>query len=279
MSGPQDDSGRSTSRLSILGLLAWTLATAVGIRVYQLIPPILGNKFGYLPQVYVCVMGFALGTLAVGCTFLFLTHRVRNTNWQPGHWMLMLGVASAISNGIAIGVVAAYISPDSSYRLKDVHLAQFTMFAYGPHSFWLVQQSVAWGLGTVAAVFWFRQLRRRVTIPWSVVAFLFVATAATIFSGNLVALFRMKFTVSTGPFVASPIFDSWLFWWLRWWCLRSGHVFATSVVACSIAILLAITCDVSRCLRRDWLHWMGVGTWLVVATIQLITFSVIHLTL
>ena len=221
-------------------------------------------------------MGFVLGTFALGCTALFLTQQMRNADRQPGHWMLMLGVASAMSNGIAISVVAAYISPESSYGVEELYLAHFMMFVYGPHSFWLTHQTVGWGLGTAAAICWFRKLRHRVMTPWRIVAALFVAAAAVIFCGNLVALFRMKFEVSNGPLIASTMVDSWLFWWLRWWCRYSGHVFAALVVVCSSAMLVAVVSDGSQRLRRDWLHWMGIGAWLVIAAMQLITFYILH---
>lgn len=87
-------------RLSIAHLLCWIAASALGFAAYQRISPTplrLGPAL--VVGVYNLVMGMALGTILTGVGIMAYRRWRDGMSYpsSPGHWLLMLGLAAALS--------------------------------------------------------------------------------------------------------------------------------------------------------------------------------------
>ena len=149
-------------RLRIAHLLGWTVASAVGFAAYHGITPRLGPGASWaLLGVYASVMGLALGTILTGVSIMgYRRWRGRMPYPSlPGHWLLLLGLAAAAANGVAIAVFNFLIHlyyppskwPPGTVYLPKVFLVQF-LISKNPDVIGVYHQAIGWGIGAAAAL-------------------------------------------------------------------------------------------------------------------------------
>jgi hypothetical protein len=268
---PGANSTGPAARLRIAHLLGWTVASALGFAAYQGITPRLGPGASLvLLGVYDSVMGLALGTILTGVGIMAYRRWRAGGAYpsQPGHWLLMLGLAAAVANGAAIAIFEWLIRlyyppskwPPGTINPPKVLLVQFLISRH-PDLIGVYHQAIGWGLGAAAALAFSWYLRRRVSWPWLAVFLVFGLAAATLSAGHVRSLILVRSSPTLRPI--SP------------WCVRSAHVYARFILLGTFVMLAAIVSDVWSRKRVDGLHWAGVGTWLVAAALQYATYRLI----
>jgi len=263
------------SRLGVAHLLLWTCGVAAGLRWYlallpddlQLLPEWWVARLGY---VYTSVMGFVFGTFLAG-TAVIAYHRYRHSQRNPrlpGHWLLLLGFAAVLAAGTTIVCdVVMWSSSPKPAPSASTYWCQFST-GWAPAGPALKHQTIAWGLGSIAALGFLLTVRGQLSRSWVGAFAVFFASSLILFGGYLVALLRHMGLDSGGSWL-------WLWWWYLVWCRRCGEIYTTLVLACAAGILGAIVHDCRRRVQSDWLHWAGIGACLVVAAMQIATFTVI----
>jgi hypothetical protein len=257
--------------LRIAHLLCWTVASALGFAAYHGITPKLGpNAPRVFLGVYDSVMGLALGTILTGVGIMAYRHWRRGMSYPslPGHWLLMLGLAAAIANGVAIAVFHFLTSlyyppskwPPGTVYLPEAFLVQFLISRY-PDVIGVYHQAIGWGIGAATALALSWHLHRRLSRPWLAVFLVFGLAAATLSAGHVRSLIRVQYSSTLRP--------------ISYWCLQSAHVYARFILLGTFVILAALAWDVRSRARADGLHWAGVATWLVTAALQYATYRLI----
>ncbi len=258
-------------RLRIAHLLCWTAASALGFAAYRGITPSLGpgSPRVYL-GVYDSVMGLALGTILTGVGIMAYRRWRRGMPYPslPGHWLLILGLAAAVADGVAIGVFEFLTRlyypplkwPPGTVNLPKVLLIQF-LISKNPDVIGVYHQAFGWGIGAVSALALSWHLRRRLSWPWLAVFLVFALAAAILSAGHVRSLIRVQYSSTLWP--------------ISYWCLQSAHVYARFILAGTIVMLAALVWDVRSRARVDGLHWAGAATWLVTAAFQYATYLLI----
>jgi hypothetical protein len=94
-------------RLRIGHLVFWIAGSALGFAAYHEFSP-RPERLGMalIVGMYNSVMGMALGTILTGVGIMAYRRWREGVSYRslPGHWLLIFGVAAALSDGIAIGV-------------------------------------------------------------------------------------------------------------------------------------------------------------------------------
>jgi hypothetical protein len=142
-------------RLSIAHLLCWIAGSALGFEVYhRLVPTTLNPRAALIVGVYISIMGICLGTILTGVGIMAY-RRWRGEGpypFLPGHWLLMLGLAAALFDGVAIGVFR-YLTrlyypaenwPPGTIYLPQVFLIQFRL-TRSADVIGVYHQAVGWG--------------------------------------------------------------------------------------------------------------------------------------
>jgi hypothetical protein len=103
-------------------------------------------------------MGAALGTILTGIGVMAYRRWRRGMPYPflPGHWLLVLGLAAALADGVAIGVfrflTRLYYPPErwphGTVYLPQVFLIQFHLSQI-PDVIGVYHQAVGWGLGAI----------------------------------------------------------------------------------------------------------------------------------
>jgi hypothetical protein len=253
-------------RLRIAHLLWWTAASALGFAAYH---GITSRRFlregANFFLVYDSVMGVVLGTILTGVGIMAYRRWRGGMPYPflPGHWLLMLALAGALANGVAIGAFDFLIrlydphskrAPDTDYPVLFI---QFNI-SREPYLIGVYHQAIGWGIGAAAALALSWHLRRRLSWRWLSVFLAFGLAAATLSAGHVHSLIRAQYSSTLRP--------------IDFWCLRSAHVYAMFVLLGTSVVLVALAWDVRSRARVDGLHWAGVATWLVIAGIQYATY-------
>ncbi len=259
-------------RLRIAHLLCWIAGSALGFAAYHQISPSPNPGRAVFIGVYIynSVMGMALGTILTGVGIMAYRRWRDGMSYPclPGHWLLMLGLAAALSDGVAIGVFR-YVTrlyyppekwPPGTIYLPHEYLIQFRL-ARIPDVIGVHHQAVGWGLGAVAALALSWHLRRRLPWPWLAVFLVFFLTAATLSGGHTRSLILVHRTSTLKPI--GP------------WCSRSADAYSMFILFGVFMMLSAIAWDVRRHSRTDGLHWAGVSVWLVCAAIQYAAYRIL----
>ena len=89
----------------------------------------------------------------------------------------------------------------------------------------------------------------------------FGLAAATLSAGHIQSLIRVQSSPTLRP--------------INSWCLRSAHVYAKAILLGASVMMAALVWDGRSRARRDGLHWAGVATWLITATLQYATYRLI----
>ena len=162
---------------------------------------------GSVSESMTSVMGLALGTILTGVGIMaYRRWRAGCLSVLPGHWLLMLGLAAAVANGVAIGVfqflTRLYYPPSKwppgTVNLPKVLLVQFLISKF-PDLIAVYHQAVGWGLGAAAALALSWHLRRRLSRPWLSVFVVFGLAAATLSAGHVQSLIRIQVSPTLRP--------------------------------------------------------------------------------
>jgi hypothetical protein len=258
-------------RLRIAHLLGWTVASAVGFAAYHGITPRLGPGASWvLLGVYASVMGLAFGTILTGVSIMGYRRWRGGMPYPflPGHWLLLLGLAAAAANGVAIAVFNFLIHlyyppskwPPGTVYLPKVFLVQF-LISKNPDVIGVYHQAIGWGIGAAAALALAWHLRCRLSWPWLAVFVVIGLAAATLSAGHIQSLIRAQSSPTLRP--------------INSWCLRSAHVYAKAILLGASVMMAALVWDVRSRARGDGLHWAGVATWLITAALQYATYRLI----
>ena len=230
-------------RLRIAHLLCWIAGSALGFEAYhRLVPITLNPRTVVAVGVYNSLMGMCLGTILTGVGIMVYRRWRHKASYPflPGHWLLIFGLAAALSDGLAIGVYRnmwrRYYPPEkwppgTVFHLPRVYLIQFRVSLVGD-VIGVYHQAVGWGLGAVAALALLWHTRGRLTWSWLAVFLLLFLTAATLSCGHISSLIQVHRTATLWP--------------IRLWCAQSAHVYAKYILACAFTMLGAIAWDVRR---------------------------------
>ncbi len=166
---------------------------------------------------------------------------------QPGHWLLVFGLAAMLANAVA----------DVPYSAWGV--------AHTAETFWipfrlpyarihptLIHQAVCWGLAGLAALMLCILSFRRLGWLWR---------------SCFPVIFLSSFYMCAGHLAA--LVDLWGRAAILSWCYHSGHLYAKIIVICSLIVLVAIVGDLKHERRGDFLHWTGILSCSVIAAMQL----------
>jgi hypothetical protein len=166
---------------------------------------------------------------------------------QPGHWLLVFGLAAMLANAVC----------DVPYSAWYV--------AHGAEAFWIpfrqataptfpgmIHQAVCWGLtGVAALMLCIASVHRVGWLWWSLFPVIFLSSVYMC-AGHVAALV-----------------DLWGRAAALSWCNHSGHLYAKIIVVCSLIVLAAILGDFKHERRGDFLHWTVILSWSVIAAMQL----------
>jgi hypothetical protein len=247
--------------MRIVHALTVIAGCALGLVAYRALTPRLNARYRPLGQVYTLVMGTVAGPLFAGGLVL-ARRRLRGDSTvvpQPGHWLVLLGLAAVLANA---GAIAAYygwyfhVLPAEAGS-RPPHWVPFHA-AWAPSMPELIHQAVGWGLGTIASVLLCRATWGQIRWYWWSI-FLAIAGGATILAaGNITAC---------------------LFLWGRTatvtWCGHAAHLYGKMIAVCLALLITAVACDARQGRRGDALHWTGIAIWLVVAPMQLATYFMV----
>jgi hypothetical protein len=251
-------------RLRIAHLLFWIAGSALGFAAYHEFSPTPEKLSATLfIGMYNAGMGVALGTILTGVGVMVYRRWREGAVYPslPGHWLLIFGVAAALSDGIAIGVFQ-YVTrlyyppekwPPGTVYLPQVYLIQFRLSRIAD-VIGVYHQAVGWGLGAATAFALSWQLRRRLPWPWLAVFLVFFLTAVTLSGGHTRSLLLVHRTSTLTPI--GP------------WCRLSAVVYGRFVLLGATVMLGATAWDVWKRSPTDGLHWAGVSAWLVAAAVQ-----------
>ncbi len=252
--------------LRIAHLLWWTAASAMGFAAYDGITPkrFLRDRADFF-VVYDSVMGLVLGTILTGAGIMAYRRWCGGMPYPflPGQWLLILGLAGDLANGVAIGAFDFLIrlydprskrAPDTDYPVLFI---QFNI-SREPYLIGVYHQAIGWGIGAAAALALTWHLRRRLSRPWLSVFLAFGLAVATLSAGHVHSLIRVHYSASLRP--------------IDFWCRHSAHIYAMFVLLGTSVMLAAVAWDVRSRARVDGLHWTGVATWLVIAALQYATY-------
>ena len=257
-------------RLRIAHLLCWTVASAFGFAAYRGITPSLAPGVYIGIGVYDSVMGLALGTILTGVSIMAYRRWRDGMPYPslPGHWLLVFGLAAAVADSVAIGVFeiphppllpalevgAGYGQPAEGAPCPVPYIE-----TPGPDLCLSPGCRMGAGSGGSPGLSW--HLRRRLSWPWLSVFVVFGLAAATLSAGHVRSLILIRDASTLSPI--GP------------WCLQSAHVYARFVLLGVFMVLAAIAWDVRSRARVDGLHWVGIATWLVTASLQYATYRLI----
>ncbi len=239
--------------MRIVHALGMVIGCALAFAIYRGVTFELIDSWRPFGQLYATVMGGAVGVMLAGV--LTLARRWWQGDvtvmTQPGHWLLTFGLAAVLANA---GAVAAFYARYYAYP----GLGPYSLFwmpfrqASAPSYPGIIHQAVCWGLaGTAALAFCVASFHR---LRWHWWAFfpVFFLCAVSMCAGYIAALVNL---------------------WGRaaaiYWCYRAGHLYAKVIVVCSIIVVLAVLRDLWQGRRGDFLHWIGILSWSVVAAMQL----------
>ncbi len=237
-------------RLRIAHLLWWTAASALGFAAYHGITPRRFLREGAdFFVVYDSVMGLALGTILTGVGIMAYRRWRGGMPYPflPGHWLLMLGLAAAVADGVAIGLfdlLTRLYYPPSKWAPDKVYPVLFIHFNISrePYLIGVYHQAIGWGIGAAAALALTWHLRRRLSWPWLSVFLAFGLAAATLSGGHVHSLIRVQYSSTLRP--------------IDFWCLRSAQVYAMFVLLGTSLVLAALAWDIrSRAGRWASLGW------------------------
>lgn len=246
-------------RVSLRDLMVWTVGCALGFAAYRWIMPPwpMPPRTRGLSWAYNLLMGGALGTLVAGATTLAYRRSRGDRSYpsQPGHWLLLFGIAAALADGVAIvvdrGLVAAWYSSDT-YRAS--YWLLYRLALNGPDLPGMIHQCVGWGLGTVIALAFLWGLRRRLNWAWLAVFLAFFLSAGVLSAGAIETTFSAYGTAAWfGPHA---------------WYRQAIHLYAGFLLLGAASIVLAIVRDRLAGTPADGLHWAGVLAWLTIALTQ-----------
>lgn len=260
-------------RVTIAELLVWTCGVGIGIRSYQSLMPGLQDWNMPLGLIYTLVMGFASGTF-VSATAILAYHRlVRHRNYRrlPGHSLILLGFAVVLAELVPVSYDIAVLSSMNKpeWAKPGTFLGHFFL-RLDANGLSLRHQSLTWCLATAITFSFFWSLRRHHSRAWAAVFCLIFVSSAVLLCGYLPALFLHHFMVG------EPRMDAWLnTTCYRGWIESSGTVCAAELCFCMLGIVLAVGHGLWRRAPTDWLHWMGIGTWLAVGLVQITIFAVL----
>lgn len=254
-------------RLGLRHCLVWVLGCALGFAAYRgMMPPrfMPMMKIRVLSGAYNLSMGCAFGTMLMG-TGVLAHRRLRgdaSCPGLPGHWLLVFGVTAALADATGVvvfrGLYAAWFPPDA-------HLWAYWLpyrMARNPDLAGMYSQCAGWGVGAVAALAFCWHLRRRVPWSWYTVFLAFLLTAVVLALGSITVTALFHGPARWGPAIV--------------WYRSAIHVFAGLVLLDALMILAAIARDHACRRRADGLHWAGVASWLTVASMQLIAYSLLR---
>jgi hypothetical protein len=243
-------------------LLLWVVGCAVGFAAYRSIMPDRHTMSRWNPRWqaiaagHSLAMGTAAGTILTRCG-LMADRRRRGDRTYPslgGHWLLLFGLAAAAA---AVAAVLAYrygTVPGSPYPVTP-YLAQFQPggASTGPTFY---HQTVGWGVGAVAALGFLRVVRRCLPRRWVAVFFAFALVAAVLGGGHIAVL-------AFAPRLVGPPLNRFFV-----------HAYAGAVLLGAVAIVSAVDKDRRSGAPTDGLHRLGVGSWLIIAAVQLILYEI-----
>jgi hypothetical protein len=260
----------SKRRVTLGFFLAWIAAFPVLLRCYanafRIGSPPGPWQFTYSPfqMRYWGAMSAAGSVFLVGGGWL-LWDRWRSDargvplpRFQPGHWLLILGTTSPI--GYAAGLMAYQTLP----RELGPHLAcaQYD-FPIIPTFQAATFEAIAWGIGAVFAVAIVGLAWSACEVHWRAMLLSLAATATAMAICGVVAIVA-RWTGDWNRSVSQPSSV------LGWLCPLWLRLYPGLILLSAASLMLASGVDLTRRVRRDAFHWLGVGAWFAIAGIQLL---------
>lgn len=247
---PAETPSTHRSRLGLGHLMLWTLCCGVVVSVavrlenWEAMTPAV--RFGL--RLYFMTLGIVYGAaLAAIAVFAYRVWKRRPVAPQPGHRLLLLGGAVMLID-VAVYLSIRYLSGHADRPLTFDAPGPYCRYQAGTHGLWALVLGLTLLLGLGAA-------------GWR--------------------LFLL------GPLVLCLA----MWWWHRvflvgqadayarnfsWWWGAPVSVYITLSAVCIVALLTVATVDSVRYKDRDWMHWTGVGFWLALASLQIVTRSVLQ---
>jgi hypothetical protein len=247
--------------MRIVHALTVIAGCALGLVAYRALTPRLNARYRPLGHVYALVMGTVAGPLFAGGLVLTRRRLLRDSTAmsQPGHWLLLLGLAAVLANAAAVvayyGWYLAVLPAEAASR--PPHWVPFHV-AWAPSMPEMIHQAVGWGLGAIASVALCWATWGRVRWYWWLI-FLTIAVGSIILgAGHITASFLLWGRTATIT-----------------WCRHAAHLYGKMIAVCLALLIIAVACDARQRRRGDALHWTGIATWLVIAPMQLATYFLV----
>ena len=252
---------RRRSAMRIVHALTIIAGCALGLVAYRALTPRLNARYRPLGQVYGLVMGTVAGPLFAAGVVL-ARRRLRGDSTvmsQPGHWLVVLGLAAVLANAAAIAAYYGWylaVSPAEAAS-RPPHWVPFHV-AWAPSMPEMIHQAVGWGLGAIASVALCWAIWRRVRWYWWLIFLAITVGSMILAAGHITACFFVWGRTATIT-----------------WCIRAAHLYGKMIAVCLTLLVIAVVCDARQGRRYDALHWTGIATWLVIALMQLATYFMV----
>jgi hypothetical protein len=223
-------------RLRVIHFLLWMLgcgAAMTGYRVFTQWNQVQAEDLPFLRVLHLGMgMAYGVGVVTLYVWVESLRRRDGAFPSQPGHWLLLLGVATAALDGATTLFVRCVLA-----RWLD------------PWEEWHVIQWIGWGAGAIVLLaFLFAPIKEwRWRLP--------IAVGLALAASRSVLLFLVwrGFRNGRSPFAwETPA---------RWE--------AAGIALAVLALAAAAATDLVYRQRRDWLHWLGVAVCLALAAAEL----------
>ena len=240
--------------MRIVHAFGMVIGSALAFTMYRGLSSHLNERWKPFGELYVIVMGSAVGVMLAGGLTLARRWRQGDSTVmsQPGHWLLAFGIAVFLANA---GAIAPYYGWYYVAAPLEVIRPPFWMpfrEAFAPSLPGIIHQAVCWGLtGTAALLFCvgsFHRLRWRWCALFPVV-FLCGLYLTVGYVAAFIGLWGSAGAIS--------------------WCRQAARNYAEVIVFCSLIVALGIVRDARQARRGDFLHWTGVLVWSVISAMQL----------
>lgn len=231
------------ARLGVAHLLLWTFFTAGVAGVQEALRDRTGGPesvhvvWHLVQLVYAMTYGAALTGL-----WVYISRRLRGITMQlaPGHYMVLLGAATALADGGVFALVQITLKPWVSAYDQD-------------YVCWLLHQTIGFLIVGSLWTLW---------LPWMRLAgrwrLGFVLLALLMLTQGLANLWMLLEYYGVVSF-AAPLGVSWMFPY--WWMLVGSSI-------CVVVLVALVIWDALEETFYDWLHWTGIIVSIALAAME-----------
>jgi hypothetical protein len=216
-------------RLSIAHLMLWMLSSAVFLALARFLPRGVPEEMRTLLLFYQGAQAMINGA-AVATVPIWITRLVRGGPpfpTAPGHYLALLGAGSCVTQVVGNVVIQG---------LREIGVDDYGYYLIIS----MLLAALAGLMGLVCVIFCSRPPR------WMLVFVVIVLCKGLVVIAALATLASHR-----SGFVSARSMPQWAYW--------------ISTIAVSVAIVTASAIDLARRVRRDWLHYVGVGAYLAQA--------------